>query len=780
MTGAAGPWPPTPPSPILGPMASSLEDLRAALAGRYEIDKEIGQGGMAAVYLAEDLKHHRKVAVKVLRPELAAVLGPERFLREIETTANLNHPHILPLFDSGEADGFLFYVMPHVEGQSLRERLNRDKQIPVDEAVRIAAQIADALHSAHRHGIVHRDIKPENVLFQEGHAVVADFGVARALDAAGGDRLTETGLAVGTPAYMSPEQASGETDLDGRVDVYALGCVLYEMLAGEPPYTGPTAHAIVAKHLADPVPAVRRLRDTVPDSVDSAISKALAKSRVDRFRTPEEFTAALAAPPMEARRWLLAPVPAATLVAVALVIALNVGGVRDIMIRPFTGLSSSENAVGGISVAVLPMQNITGNAEDEYFAAGMTEEIIVKLGHIGDFRVPARTSVLQFRDQQQDVRDIARKLGVLYVLESSMRKEGNRFRITARLIEASTGLDQWSRDFGGQLEDVFAVQDTVALQIAQALGVHLSPAEESALRRRYTEKADAYDAYLRGWALVESTHGSSERVKEKLEAARGRFEDALDLDSGYPLALAGLAMAEASYYSYVEQDPVYLERAEDLAGRALAIDSEIAEAYGALALVHGLEGDFSRAIEQFRRALRLDDDNAYYWCDLAWACNSKDPPVPADAEEAAREAVRLHQGYFWSHYQLGWALEHQGRYSEAAESYEYAAQLNATFRDTYLRLARAYVALQGYDQALKNYEKARKMRETPSLVATIGAIHAALGNTEKSLAELERALEAGYRDVAAIEGSPHFDGLRDDPRFQDLLRRMNLPGRNDE
>ena len=281
-------------------MTEITSRLSTALADRYKIERHLGEGGMATVYLAEDLKHKRKVAVKVLRPDLAAALGPERFLREIEIAANLTHPHIVPLYDSGEADGFLYYVLPYIEGESLRERLNREKQLPIEEGLRIACEVAAALSYAHSVGLVHRDIKPENVLLHHGEAVVTDFGIARAVTAAGGERLTETGLALGTPAYMSPEQASGEADLDGRSDIYSLGCVLYELLVGEAPFTGPSAQAIMARHAVEPLPRVRTVRVTVPDYVEAAIDKALAKVPADRFATGTEFAEALTTPAMPA------------------------------------------------------------------------------------------------------------------------------------------------------------------------------------------------------------------------------------------------------------------------------------------------------------------------------------------------------------------------------------------------------------------------------------------------------------------------------------------------
>ena len=276
-------------------MPDLLDRLKTALTDRYAIEREIGAGGMATVYLARDLKQHRQVAVKVLRPELAAVVGPERFLREIEISANLNHPHILPLFDSGEADGFLYYVMPFVEGESLRDRINREKQLPVDDARKITSEVATALSFAHGHDVVHRDIKPENILLEAGIAVVADFGIAKAIHAAGGEQLTETGMSVGTPTYMSPEQASGSRDLDGRSDLYSLGCVLYEMLAGVPPFVEPTTESVVHQHITARAPSVTVIREQVPVEIAQAVGRALAKTPADRFATAKEFAEALAA-----------------------------------------------------------------------------------------------------------------------------------------------------------------------------------------------------------------------------------------------------------------------------------------------------------------------------------------------------------------------------------------------------------------------------------------------------------------------------------------------------
>jgi len=414
-------------------MIDALDRLKTALSDRYTIERVLGSGGMATVYVAEDSKHHRKVAIKVLRPELAATLGPERFLREIEIAANLNHPHILPLHDSGEADGFLYYVMPFVEGESLRDRLLREEKLSVPDAVRITDQVASALSYAHERGVVHRDIKPENILCTDDQAIVADFGIARAVEVAGGEKLTGTGIAVGTPAYMSPEQAVGETRVDGRSDVYALGCVVYEMVAGHAPFEGETPQALLAKHAVGRAPSLRTSDPNIPLFLERAVERALAKQPADRFQTASAFAEALTSELVVARvgrrRWPL-------LAASGAMIVLSAAAVLVLM-----------NVLGGPAyerLAVLPPVNLMNDPEQEYFVQGMHNALITELQKAG-IAVIARTSVMQYDNTEKPydntekpIREIAQELSVDAVAEASVLRTGDSVEIEVSLVDGST------------------------------------------------------------------------------------------------------------------------------------------------------------------------------------------------------------------------------------------------------------------------------------------------------------------------------------------------------
>jgi serine/threonine protein kinase len=546
-----------------------LDTMRRALAGRYTIECEVGAGGMATVYLAHDLKHDRDVALKVLRAELAESLGRDRFLREIQLAAKLVHPHIVPLFDSGtgaQGDGsteFAFFVMPYIEGESLRDRLDRERLLPVDDAVRLAAEIAGALDHAHRHGVVHRDIKPENIMLQDGHALVADFGIGKALSDVAGDTLTQVGISVGTPAYMSPEQAVGD-DVDGRSDVYSLGCVLYEMLVGEPPFTGPTVQSVIAKRFVQMPADVTALREGIARPVARALQRALQRTAIDRFAVAADFAAALQETDAPATVAAAKPAPPEK------------------------------------SIAVLPFVNMSTDPENEFFADGITEEILNALSQIAELRVTGRTSSFSFKGQNQDLRAIGEQLNVRTVLEGSVRRAGKRVRITAQFIDVTDGYHLWSERYDREIEDVFAVQDEIAAAIAGKMQTTLAGGAASRAQRA-TDSIEAYEAYLKGRALL-YRRGAS------IKPGLALMEKALSFDPEYGLAWAGIADTYSTM-GFFGQIPPEIARAKggEAAANALRFAPDLAESHCARAMQLLLfEWDWAGAERAFKRSMELN------------------------------------------------------------------------------------------------------------------------------------------------------------------------------
>jgi eukaryotic-like serine/threonine-protein kinase len=646
--------------------------LRAAVADRYRIERELGAGGMATVYLAEDLRHQRRVAVKVLRPELAAALGHERFLREITTTANLRHPHILPLYDSGEAAGFLFYVMPYVEGESLRDRLTREKQLPLDHALQIAREVADALSYAHSRGVVHRDIKPENILLEHGHAVVADFGIARAVDAAGGAQLTETGLAIGTPTYMSPEQAAGEREIDGRSDLYALGCVLYEMLGGQPPFTGPTIESVVHQHLAVEAPPITNLRPAVPGAVAAAVQRALAKNPADRFNPVALFADALHAAPSVATPAAVAPRatrtwwrrPAVVGAAALAVVLAAAAGLRLVGNR-------GSAAAGAPSVAVLPFVDLSGGTS-EYLGDGMAETLINALSSVEGLRVAARTSAFTFKGKNEDVRAIGEALGVGAVLEGSVQRAGSRLRITAQLVNTRDGFHLWSQSFDRDASDVFAVQDEVARAVVAALEVKLVGADSAPVVNLGTTSVAAYQAYLQGLFFW------NKRTTADIERSAEYYRQAVDIDPEFAAAWAGLASAYVLFVpsEYEVRSIPFgeaLARAEAAARRALALDPGQAAAHTALALAYEKRGMMEEAGVSYRQAIEADPryPTARQWYASYLAMLGR----TAEGVEQIQAAARLDPLSLVILVEVGELLQAAGREAEATAAYEHVMGL---------------------------------------------------------------------------------------------------------
>ena len=531
-------------------MPDLLDSLREALADRYAVERELGRGGMATVFLAEDLKHRRPVAIKVLHAELAAALGAERFLREIEIAARLQHPHILPLYDSGSAAGFLYYVMPYVEGESLRDRLNREKQLSLEDTLRVATEVAGALAYAHSRGVVHRDIKPENIMLSGGTAVVADFGIARAVTAAGeGQQLTQTGTVIGTPAYMSPEQSTGSTEIDGRSDEYSLGCVVYEMLVGEPPFTGPNAQAIIARHSMDMVSPPSIVRSTIPDAVEGAILRALAKVPADRYPTTALFAEALNTPSAATgayRRASLArgvrrPRRAVWGIAAVLVVLAAVGGY--IVVRSTRTGRGAATGGGGLDPRHLAVLYFTDESQGRtlgYLADGLTEALIDALRQVPTLTVVSKNGAGAYRASGASLDSIARALNAGTLLVGSVDDAAGRYRVSVSLIDGASGADLGKRaSFEQPAGSILVIRDSLASKVAEFLRVRLG--EELRLRE---EQASTRSATA--WSLVQQGErarkdGESRLAADDVEgalAAFGRADSLLDraeaADAGWP------------------------------------------------------------------------------------------------------------------------------------------------------------------------------------------------------------------------------------------------------
>jgi TolB-like protein/tRNA A-37 threonylcarbamoyl transferase component Bud32 len=665
-------------------MVDLLQQLQSTVGAAYEIERELGRGGMAMVYLARDLRHGRRVALKLLRPDLALALGPERFQREIQVAARLQHPHILTVLDSGGSGPMLWFTMPYIEGESLRTRLERERQLPLHQAIQLAREVADALASAHGHGIVHRDIKPENILLTEqGHALVTDFGIAASIEKSSMDRLTETGVIVGTPAYMSPEQASGERNLDGRTDIYALGCVLYEMLAGEPPFTGPTAQAIAAKRVTNPVPAVSRVRDSVPPGVERALSRALARLPADRFASAAEFAETLqasASEPVDRRpgtrsRFRLPQAGAAAL--------LLLGGIYYLT----RGLPTS-NTAGPIPLAVLPFRTFGAAADSSLLAIGIPDAIITRLAGVQQMRLRPTSAVLRYAGKDTDARQVGRELSVGYLVTGTVQAAADRLRVSVQLVRAGDGTPVWGTAYDLARKDLLTLQDSVAERISTSLSVRLSANEHERLYRRYTANPTAYEWYLKGRSHL------ARITEEDTKAALQSFKRALSLDSNYALAQAGLAMASADMHLRFASGPevkVWGERAKAEAARAITLDPDLAEAHLAKAAV-SRKADFNwqETLEESERALALNPnlDIAHYYREAAYYHLG----LFDLAEREDRAATRVEpQDQVEQFRTRGVVAFLEGRYPEAIKNLELARRSGSrAYTDSYLGQAYFY------------------------------------------------------------------------------------------
>lgn len=796
-------------------MAELLETLTEALGETYAFERELHGGAMSRLFVANDKILGRRVAVKVLSRELAAEIKTERFRLEIQLAARLQHPHIVPLLQSGEVHGILYYTMPFIEGESLRTRLDREGALPLSEALRILRHVASAISYAHRNGVVHRDIKPDNVLLTDEFALVADFGVARALSASvsqGDSRLTSSGVALGTPTYMAPEQALADPEIDHRADIYAFGVLAYEVLTGAPPFKGKSAQATLAAHVVQAPEPIESKREGIPPAIAAMVMQCLEKKAPDRPQSAGDlipvFDSASASQSNPTLAATGASVPAVhpkkkiwpwigTIAGVVLVI-----GVAWSATARMRGNAGNDFT----SVAVLPLVNVGGNPADEYFSDGMTDELSNALAKLPGVKVASRTSAYSFKGKNATVEDIGKALKVNTVLEGTVKRDGAKLKVTARLTNVRDGLSLWSNEYERDSGDVFQVQDEVAQAIAQQLKVQLGTrAATFSSDSRGTQDPTAYDNYLRGKYFFNA------RGADNLRRSVAYFDSAAAHDNRFARAYAATAMAYALLPEYTDSPPPNVsQRAHDAASRALALDSTSAEALTGLGLAEVHDWNYPAAAIAYRRAIALNPDypTAHQWYgELLYHTGKPDSSIIE-----IRKAVALDPLAPINASALGYALLLSGKYDEAITELKKGIEAFPNLGLHHMMLGIAYLMTNRPPRAIPELEKAAQLdselvlrkgilalgyernhqpEKARPIIAQLEARQKSKGNTGVALAmaylgagENDKALTAieqsvREHDISLLTGGatvadPIFDPLRSNPRFDAILDRMNL------